>query len=63
MNPVIRIARPGYVLALLALVLGLAFLITGSAEGALVVAFAEGALWASLQYFKDRRAGRLKRHA
>jgi uncharacterized membrane protein len=65
MNPVIRLARPGYVLALLALTLGLAFLITGSAEGALVVALLEGAFWACLQYFKarpfkDRRGKRPK---
>jgi uncharacterized membrane protein len=64
MNPFIRLARPGYTLALLALILGLAFLITGSAEAAIVIAVLEAALWASLKYFKDhRRAGRLKRHA
>jgi uncharacterized membrane protein len=63
MNPVIRLARPGYVLALLVLILGLAFVITGSAEGALAIAVLEGALWASFQYLKDRRAGRLKHHA
>jgi hypothetical protein len=63
MYPVIRLARPGYVLALLVLVLGLALLITASAEGALAIAVLEAALWASFQYFKDRRTGRLKHHA
>ena len=60
MNPVMLFARPGYTLALLGLVLGLAFLITGSAEGALVVALLEAAFWATLQYFKDRRGKGLK---
>jgi uncharacterized membrane protein len=61
MGPIIRSARPGYILALLALLLGLAFMITGSAEGALVVAALEAALWTSLQYFKDRRGRSLTR--
>ena len=60
MNPLIRLARPGYTLALMALILGLAFLITGSAEGAFVVALLEGAFWACLQYFKDRHGERPK---
>jgi uncharacterized membrane protein len=63
MNPLINFARPGYILALLALVLGLAFVITGSAEAAIAIAILEAALWASVQYFKDRRARQLKRHA
>ena len=60
MNPFVRLARPGYTLALLALTLGLAFLVTGSAEGTLVVALLEGAFWASLQSFADRRDERPK---
>jgi hypothetical protein len=61
MNPVINtLARPGYALALLAVTLGLAFLITGSAEGALVVALLEGAFWACLQYRRDRRSEQSK---
>jgi uncharacterized membrane protein len=63
MNPLLRLARSGYALALLALVLGLAYLITGSAEGAFVVAVLEAVFWASLQYFKDRRARRVTRPA
>jgi uncharacterized membrane protein len=55
MSSMQHMARPGYVLALLALSLGLAFLITGSAEGALAIALLEGAFWAALQYFKGRR--------
>jgi hypothetical protein len=60
MNPVTNLARPGTVVALLAVTLGLAFLITGSVEGALVVALLEGAFWASLQCRKDRRGERSK---
>jgi hypothetical protein len=54
MNSFVRLARPGYTLALLTLILGLGFLITGSAEGGFVVAVLEGAFWTSLQFFKDR---------
>ena len=60
MNPFIRLARPGYTLALMALTLGLAFLITGSVWGMFVVALLEAAFWASLQYFKDLRGKRFK---
>ena len=56
----IRLTRPGYAVALLALSLGLAFLITGSAEGTFVVALLEGTFWAFLQYRKDRRGERHK---
>ncbi|HEY4266017.1 MAG TPA: hypothetical protein VGM72_11915 [Micropepsaceae bacterium] len=49
MNPIIRLARPGY--------------ITGSAQGAFMVAVLEAVLGASLQYFKVRRAGRVMRRA
>ena len=55
MSNSVRIARPGYIMALFALVLGLTFVLTGSVWGMLVIAVLEGALWASLQYFKDRR--------
>ena len=60
MSSLLHLARPGYGLALLALTLGLAFLITGSAVGALVIALLEGLFWAGLQYLKDRRAVRPK---
>jgi uncharacterized membrane protein len=60
MNSIQHMARPGYVLALLALTLGLAFLITGSAEGALAIALLEAVFWAALQYFKDGRGERTK---
>ena len=63
MNNFIRIARPGYTLALLALILALGFLITGSAWGMLVVAALEGAFWAPLQYLKDRHGKRLSHRA
>ncbi|HXJ00791.1 MAG TPA: hypothetical protein VNH44_06180 [Micropepsaceae bacterium] len=59
MSPFMRVTRPGYVLALLALALGVAFLITGSAEGVMIVAALEGAFWALLQIFKDRHEKRL----
>jgi hypothetical protein len=49
------IARPGCTVALICLVAGLAFLVTGSAEGGFVVLIAEGAFWAFTQFFKDRR--------
>jgi uncharacterized membrane protein len=55
-----RIAGAGYTLALLAVVLGFAFVVTGSAEGAAIVAILEGVFWAALQYFKHRRDRRLK---
>jgi len=58
-------SSPGYVLALLAVVLGLAFVITGSAWGMMVVAIAEAALWASVQYVRQlrlKRDGRDHRH-
>jgi len=46
--------------ALLALALGLGFVVTGSAEGMLAVAVLEAMFWAGTQYFKDRRGRRLK---
>jgi uncharacterized membrane protein len=55
MSNFVRITRPGYIMALFVLILGLAFLLTGSVRGMLLIAVLEGALWASLQYFKDRR--------
>jgi hypothetical protein len=63
MNAFIRLARPGYTVAFLALILGLGFLITGSAEAGVIIAVLEGAFCASLQYFKDRRGGRVQPHS
>ena len=56
----VRLGRPGYGVAALAVILAIAFLVTGSAEGALVVALLEGVFWACLQYFKDRRGEPVK---
>jgi len=54
MNAFICLARPGYTLGLLALALGLGFVITGTVWGMLVVAALEAAFSAGMQYFKDR---------
>ncbi len=60
MNRFLTPSRPGYMFALLALALGLGFVVTGSAEGMLAVAVLEAMFWAGTQYFKDRRGRRLK---
>ena len=55
-----KLARPGYALALLALTAGLAYALTQSLWGMIVIAMLEALFWAANQYVQDRRR-RLKR--
>ena len=50
-----RFVRPGYALALLALSLGIAYALTQSLWGMVIIGMLEAVFWAASQYVHDRR--------
>jgi len=50
-----RFVRPGYAMALLVLSVGIAYALTQSLWGILIIAMLEAAFWATTQFAQGRR--------